>query len=418
MVMKRKSIIVIQDGVGDRPVEVLGGKTPLEAANTPALDEVANNGICGLMDPVAPGVRVGTDVGHLALFGLDPYQDYYGRGPIEAAGIGLSLQEGDVAFRVNFATIDEDYTVIDRRAGRIREGVEKLASEVDGLEIDTTQGPVKVIFRPATEHRAVLVLRGEGLSDGVNDSDPLAGHVGEKIKTVQPLEDTREARKTAEAINKLTQVVHELFKKHPVNIQREREGLPPANVILVRSPGKLAKIKQVTERYGIKGACITAEDTIKGAARMAGYSVYWEPGMTASLDTDTGLKGRLALKALQENDLVYIHIKGTDLCGHDNRPEEKVKLIEKVDKMVELILRNIPEDVYVALTADHSTPCETGIHTGEPVPIAIKGSGVRRDSVHFYNEIDCACGGLNRINGVDFFMTIADLMGITHKYGS
>ncbi|RLC42982.1 MAG: phosphoglycerate mutase, partial [Candidatus Coatesbacteria bacterium] len=163
----------MQDGVGDRPIYKLGRRTPLEAANTPNMDNLARNAVNGLMDPLAPGIRVGTDVGHLALFGYNPLRTYWGRGPIEAAGINIKLEPQDIALRCNFATVDEQMRVKDRRAGRIREGTRRLARELNGLRI---ADDIEVIFKEATEHRAVLVLRGEKLSPEITDTDPGPEH--------------------------------------------------------------------------------------------------------------------------------------------------------------------------------------------------------------------------------------------------
>ncbi|MFW5986245.1 MAG: 2,3-bisphosphoglycerate-independent phosphoglycerate mutase [Halanaerobiales bacterium] len=418
LAIKRKAIIIIEDGVGDRLLDKLEGRTPLQAANSPALDRIACDGICGLMDPLSPGIRVGTDVGHLALFGLDPVEDYCGRGPIEARGLNMELQKGDIAFRANFATVDKKLIVTDRRAGRIRSDTGKLANSLDGLEIKNESGKVDVLFSPATEHRAVLVLRGKGLSAQISDSDPLAGNAGEKIRKIRPLNNSIEARRTADIANSFTEKALGILNNHPVNKRRRQQNLLPANAILLRSAGKMKDVQNITQKYGIKVACITAESTVKGVARMAGFDVYSKPGMTANLDTDVMLKGNLALEILSEYDLIFIHVKGTDLNGHDNQPLGKVKMIENVDKMVALLWERTEDDIYIGLTSDHTTPCEAKIHTGEPVPVAINGPGVRRDRVRFYNEIDCASGGLNRITGMDFFRIIVNYMGVNEKCGS
>ena len=160
---------MIIDGMGDRPIKELGYKTPLEAAVTPNMDKMAENGICGIMDPIKPGIRPGSDTSHISILGYDPYKVYTGRGPFEAAGVGVDVLPGDIAFRCNFSTADDNGIIIDRRAGRIREGTEDLAEYINGMDLDDD---VEVIFKESTGHRAVLVLRGEGLSDQVSDADP------------------------------------------------------------------------------------------------------------------------------------------------------------------------------------------------------------------------------------------------------
>ena len=193
-----KGIIMIIDGMADRPIKELGYKTPLEAAVTPNMDKMAENGICGIMDPIRPGIRAGSDTSHISILGYDPYEVYTGRGPFEAAGVGVDVLPGDIAFRCNFSTADESGIITDRRAGRIREGTEEIARSIDGMELDED---VEVIFKESTGHRAVLVLRGNGLSDQVSDADPK--HDGKPPKKVFALDETEEAVKTADILNKV-----------------------------------------------------------------------------------------------------------------------------------------------------------------------------------------------------------------------
>lgn len=162
---------MIIDGMADRPIESLGGKTPLEAAETPNMDRLASSGINGIMDPIRPGVRAGSDTSHLSILGYDPYSVYTGRGPFEAAGVGLDVRPGDIAFRCNFATADDDLVITDRRAGRIRSGTSQIAEAINSMTLDGFED-VEIIFRESTGHRAVLVLRGPGLGDNVSDADP------------------------------------------------------------------------------------------------------------------------------------------------------------------------------------------------------------------------------------------------------
>ena len=219
---------MIIDGMADRPLEELGGKTPLEAATTPNMDKMAELGVNGIMDSIQPGIRPGSDTAHLSLLGYDPYQVYTGRGPFEAAGVGVEVMPGDIAFRCNFSTASEDGTITDRRAGRIREGTDQLAETLNtmGLEED-----VQVIFKESTGHRAVLVLRGEGLSDKISDADPK--HDGKKVKKVVGLDGSHEAERPAIILNKVIQKSYDLLKDHPVNLKRSQNGEPPANIVLV-----------------------------------------------------------------------------------------------------------------------------------------------------------------------------------------
>ena len=411
--LHRKVMIAIADGIGDRPVASLDDKTPLEYADTPNLDRVAAAGINGMMDLIAPGIPVGTDMGHLILFGYEP-QDYPGRGPIEALGVGMEVLPGDIVFRCNYATVDQNGIVVDRRAGRIREGTDRIAEAGSGLVIDG----VTFFLKSATEHRAVLVLRGTGLSDRISDSDPKAPNDGSPYLEVRPLDDSDEAKRTAGVLNRFLQEAHHLLSRHPVNEARMQRGEKPANFILTRGAGRMTELTPITERLDIRGSCVAGESTVLGVAKLAGFKAITDSRMTASMDTDIELKAELALRELADRDLVLVHVKAPDLKGHDNEPIEKAQAIELFDRLVGILLRDLPKDVYLALAADHSTPCEVGEHTGEPVPIAICGPGIRKDRVIHYNECDGAYGGLGRLSGMDFIRTLHGLMGRVKKQGN
>lgn len=411
--MKRKVLIAIADGVGDLPISELGGLTPLEYAKTPTLDKLAAQGSSGIMDLVKAGVPVGTDMGHLMLFGYKT-TDYPGRGPIEAAGIGLELFKGDVAFRCNFATIDEKGEVLDRRAGRIRDNTREIAQAINGLEV---QG-VKVIFKEATEHRAVLILRGENLSDNITDTDPRLPDRGLSYKLSVPLDDSVAAKRTADILNKVLEEFHKILENHPVNVERKKENKFPANFILTRGAGQVPDIDKITKRLGFKGACVASESTVLGVANLAGYDLIVQEGMTGNLDTDVRLKADLAIKALETNDIVFVHLKATDLMGHDNNPKGKVVAIEKFEEMLTYIVDNRSDNTMIALAADHSTPCERKEHSGDPVPILLNGPSIRLDRNDKYNEIDCAYGGIGRITGSDFASIIFDYLEVTPKQGN
>ena len=220
-----KSLIMIIDGMADRPIPELGNKTPLEVAETPNMDKLAENGINGIMDPIKPGIRVGSDTAHLSILGYDPYKVYTGRGPFEAAGVGVEVKPGDIAFRCNFATQDENGIITDRRAGRIREKTEKIAETINSMKIEGFED-TKIIFKESTGHRAVLVLRGENLSDKISDADPK--REGKPPKKVKPLEDTPAAKKTAKLLNKLVEKSHQILKNHPVNLERIKKSENPS----------------------------------------------------------------------------------------------------------------------------------------------------------------------------------------------
>ena len=407
---RRKILLLIFDGLGDRPVAELGHKTPLEAAPKPALDWFAANGINGLLDPIAPGVRPGSDTSHLALFGYDPYEVYTGRGPFEAAGVGITLEPGDIAFRCNFVTVDEDMKVLDRRAGRIREGTEDLAKALDGIKI----GRVKVIFRAGTEHRGALVLRGKGLSPQVSDTDP--HEHGVPVPEAKPL--VPKAKGTAKALNAFTRAAHKALKDHPVNQERVAKGEMPANLVLARGPGQFPDLAPLPEKYGLKAAGIAGVALIKGMCRAVGMDVLEVPGATGGLDTDMVAKAEAALDALGTYDLVVVNVKAADLCGHDGKASEKIRVIERIDQMMAVLKAKLGPEIVLAMTADHSTPVALADHSGDPVPVTVFGEGVRVDDVSSFDERSVAKGGLGRIRGRDLMPILMSLANRAEKYGA
>ena len=407
---RRRILLIIFDGLGDRPITELGHKTPLEAAPKPNLDWFAANGMNGLLDPISPGVRPGSDTSHLALFGYDPTEAYTGRGPFEAAGVGLTLQKGDVAFRCNFASVDDRLVLTDRRAGRIKEGTADLAKALNGMKL----GRVRVLFKQGTEHRAVLVLRGKGLSAKVSDTDP--HEEGERIPDSKALNGKGKA--TAKALNAFTREAYKILKDHPVNRDRVAKGLPPANMVVCRGGGIAPDLEPVSEKYRLKAAGIAGVALIKGMFRSTGMDVIEVKGATGGLDTDMVAKAEAALMALTTYDLVVLNVKAPDLCGHDGKPSEKIKVIERMDQMMGHLKAHLPQDVVVAITADHSTPCSLKDHSGDPVPVTVFGEGIRVDEVPHYDERSVARGSLGRLRGVELMPILLDQANRTEKFGA
>jgi 2,3-bisphosphoglycerate-independent phosphoglycerate mutase len=406
----KRILLIICDGLGDRPVDSLGGRTPLQAAIKRNFDWIAENGICGLMDPISPGVRPGSDTSHLALFGYDPHAYYTGRGPFEAIGAGVKLESGDVAFRCNFATVDDDLTVLDRRAGRIDSRTKEITSLFDGSEIEGT----KIVLKPGTAHRAVLVLRGSGLSWSVSDADP--HEVGKKVLEVVPLE--QDAEETAKVVNEFVRVSHETLADHPLNAEREKEGKPPANIILPRGAGTWVPLQSFEERYGLKAAAICGVTLVRGLCMSLGMEMLEVEGATGGLDTDMMAKAKAAIGALESKDFVYMNVKAADICGHDGLAEEKVKVVERLDEMLGAVRKQIDGNTILAVTADHSTPIEVGDHSGDPVPLMILGPGVRPDAVTTFDEISVAQGGLGHPRGMDLMNLLLNVSGGAEKFGA
>ncbi len=408
-----KVLMVVIDGVGDR-----GTLTPLSLAKKPNLNRLAKMGINGIMDTIKPGVRPGSDTAHLALLGYDPFKYYTGRGPIEAAGVGIDLKEGDVAFRVNFGTVEGDGSVfdkvvVDRRAGRISDTDELVKAVNEG--VDLSDFGVEFIFKRGSGHRGAVVFRGD-LSDKVSDVDPKK--VGEKVKRCLPLEDDEKARKTAEVVNYFVQKSHEILDKHPLNLEREKNGLPKANVLLLRGAGKVPHLPKFEERYGMKLACVSGTALIKGVVRLVGGDVLEVEGVTGSKDTDLNAKVKASLKALESHDFVLLHIKATDEYGHDGDFEGKKRFIEKIDNAIKDLLDLDFSEVCLIVTADHSTPVNVKDHTADPVPVTIVFKDVRADDVEEFSELKAYKGGLHRITGNDLFNIVLDLISKVKKFGA
>ncbi len=403
-------LLLIFDGLGDRPTAALGNRTPLQAASTPNLDWFAANGITGQLDPIAPGIRPGSDTSHLALFGYDPVAVYTGRGPFEAAGVGIEVREGDIAFRANFCTVDEKMRVVDRRAGRIRERTKDLAAAIDGLRF----GDIEVLFGAGTEHRGALVLRGPGLSSAVSDTDP--HEEGKKVLDAQAIE--ARAKKTALIVNRLTKKVASVLGDHPVNVALRKAGRPPANMIVLRGAGVVPHLEPLGKARGVNAAAIAGVSLVKGICRAVGMAVLDVRGATGGLDTDMNAKAEAALAALRKYDMVVVNVKAADICGHDGKAREKVEVAERIDVMMGHIRAGLNDDVVVAATADHSTPVDLRDHSGDPVPVLVYGPTVRVDTVKRFDELSVMAGGLGRIRGTDLLPILLSDSNGAEKFGA
>ena len=391
-----RALLLIQDGLGDRPLAELQGQTPLEAASTPVMDLLALRGRTGMMGIFGQDGRIGTDVGHLGWFGQDFRDNQYARGPVEAAGVGVELEAGEIALRFNFSTLGTEGQIVDRRAGRIREGTDHLVASLNGIgAIDS----VELRFFAATEHRGVLVMHGAGLSRGVNDSDP-GGGGGAEIQVVTPIEDTPEAARTALVLNRLTEEARRVLSDHPVNVARARQGLPQANGILTRAAGNRLPFKNMPSETGLRIAAVSGESTVIGMARLSGLEAITGPQLTANLDTDLDAKAELTLDSIERNDLTFLHLKGCDIAGHAGDAQAKRAFIEKTDRMLGIILEEASKTapaLIIGLVADHSTPCTVREHSDDLFPVVLVHDSIERDDVHTYGERACERGSLLQI---------------------
>jgi len=363
-----KIVLLVIDGLGGLPKPETG-KTELETANTPNLDQLAAKGICGLTDPVAPGITPGSAPGHLALFGYDPVSCIIGRGVLEAVGIDFNLQSGDIATRGNFCTMDEKGLVADRRAGRLsNEKCIELCQLLDGRLIDG----VKVLVSPVREHRFVAVFRGDGLALEVSDSDPL--RVGVPPKSVTALNP--EASKLASVANEfIAQAKAALAEHHP------------ANMVLLRGFSRHPQLPTMGEIYKLKPAAIASYPMYRGLAKLVGMEVL--PTGATIEDEFMTLKQNYA-----DYDFFFLHIKPTDTAGEDGNFDRRVKIFEQIDRNLPELIKLKPDVIVVA--GDHSTPAILKGHSWHPVPILLSSEWCRPDRVSEFSEPACASGGLGR----------------------
>ena len=403
----KKILLIILDGLGDRPSPELGNRTPLQAANKKNINALASRGMVGLFEPISPGIRPGSDTAHLSILGYDPYKVYTGRGPFEALGLGMDLKPGDIAFRGNFATVDKNLKVIDRRAGRIDTGTDKLASSLN-IEIDG----INIMVKEGVEHRAGVVFRGDGLSPNVSDVDPHQENVF--IQASKPLDNG--AKKTAEVLNKFTKKSYEILDQHPVNIERKKQGKNPANILLTRGAGIVPKLDNFNEKYGLKSACVVGVPLISGICKLAGIIPIMVPGATGTTNTNMQNKVKYAIDAFKTYDFLLMNIKATDVAGHDGNAMLKKQMIEKADIALEPIL-DLLDEITVMITGDHSTPCTVKDHTGDPLPVLISTKGIRSDGIEEWNEISASRGSL-RITGRDVINVLLNYSDRAEKFGA
>lgn len=395
----RKIILIIIDGLGDGPIPELGNKTPLEAARKPNLNFLAENGSCGLVLPFKfSGQKTPeSDTSHLALFGYDPEKYYMGRGVYEAAGVGIKMKRGDIAFRGNFGNVNDDLEITDRRAGRI----EKTQPLVDSLNGIIIKG-VKFILKKSYGHRAVLILRSEKekLSSRISDGDP--HETNAKAEEIIPMDDSSEAEFTAEVLNDFLSKAHKILDSEPLNIKRQKAGLPPGNYLLIRGAGEFKGTADFGKKYGMKAGFIAGGALYKGIGMILGMREIPVKGATGFANTD--LKGKIsaAKRALKKFDFVFLHIKAADSLAEDGNFRGKKEFIERIDENIKPLIGL--KDTLIIVTGDHSTCSEMKKHCSEPVPILIFGA-VKAAAGEF-SEKACAEGGLGRIEQVDLMSKI------------
>ncbi|HQN91598.1 MAG TPA: cofactor-independent phosphoglycerate mutase [Methanoculleus sp.] len=376
-----KCIVILGDGMADEPLAELGGRTPLEYAETPNMDRIAREGRCGMLRTVPEGFEPGSDIANLSVLGYDPRVSYTGRGPLEAASMGIDLREGEMAYRCNLVTV-RDGLMVDFNAGHISsaEGAALLR------DLDAVLGGVRVY--PGISYRNLLVLpEGRG-----SLTTPPHDIVGRPIQEYLPRGD--DAAVLLECMERSCEV----FSDHPVNRRRVQEGKIPATGIWPWSGGKRPSLEPFRKKYGLAGGVISAVDLLGGIARLAGMEVIRVPGATGFIDTDYKAKARYAVDALDRLDFVYMHVEAPDEAGHMGSVDEKVLAIERLDEAIGIILER-PETI-VAVLPDHPTPIRCRTHTADPVPFAVLGKG--KDGVKGFSEREARKGSFGLMEAVAF----------------
>lgn len=400
-----KYIIILGDGMADEPIEELGGKTPLQVAEKPFIDQLAREGRCGQLITVPEGMHPGSEIANMAVLGYDVEAVFEGRGVLEAASIGVKLDEGDMAMRCNLVCIENE-NIKNHSAGHISsaEAHELIAFLNEQL------GNERVIFYPGVSYRNLLVVKG-----------------GQKqLHCIQPHDvpetpyrdcfikaQAEEARETADLLNGLILRSMELLASHPVNQKRIAEGKDPANSIWPWSPGYKPQMPTLKELYGISSsAVISAVDLIQGIGVYAGMDVIQVDGATGLYDTNYEGKAQAAVNALNDHDLVYLHIEASDEAGHEGDVELKIRTIESLDsRAVKYILEEtakMDEPVTIAVLPDHPTPCKIRTHTKDPVPFLIYQSGNDADGAQEYDEFAAVQGSYGLLKGNEFMKALLD----------
>jgi len=397
-----KYAIIIPDGCADEPQESLGGKTPLEAAQVPAMDAVAAAGVVGRACHTPQALPPGSDVANLSLFGYNPLEHFTGRAPLEAAAQGIELGPDDWAVRCNLVTI-ENQIMVDFTAGHIsnEDGAELIGALQERL------GSERLSFHPGVSYRNLLVYRGAGAASPFSTDTRTTPPHDLTDKSVQ---DAYPRGPGSDLLNQLMTESIAIFANHPTNARRRREGKLPATNIWLWGQGSTPRLVPFAARYGIQGAMITAVDLLRGLAKLLGWKRIDVPGATGYTDTDYGAKGRYAVRALDESDLVCVHVEATDEASHEGDTAAKIKALEAIDeKIVAPVFEALKKhgDYRVLVTPDHPTPLRTKTHSHGWVPWAVAGSGIEPDDARRYNETVSAASKLVFAEGyklMDYFI--------------
>ena len=398
-----KYIIILGDGMADEPIASLHNKTCLQAANKPSIDKVAAMGRCGMLDTIPEGFAPGSEIANLSVLGYDVPKVFEGRGSLEAASMGVAIDEGEMAMRCNLICI-ADGKIKNHSAGHIsNEEAEELI-----LFLQKELGNEQINFFPGVSYRHLLKLKG-----GRKELKCTPPHdvTGTPFAEVVIQAETEEAKASADLLNDLILRSQKLLEHHPVNLKRAAAGKDKANSIWPWSPGYKPEMKTLMELYGLKsGSVISAVDLIRGIGVYAGLKVIEVEGITGLYNTNYEGKAQAAIEALRTNDFVYLHIEASDEAGHEGDVDLKIKTIEYLDyRVVQPILEEVAswdEPVTIAILPDHPTPCAIKTHTNKPVPFVIYRTNEAGDAVQQYDEFACEKGSYGLLRGMEFMQTL------------
>ncbi len=399
-----KHIIILGDGMADEPIEALGGKTALQAADTPAMDRLAKEGRVGLLSTVPAGFHPGSEIANLSLLGYDVSKVFEGRGSLEAASMGITIEPGEMAMRCNLICI-EDGKIKNHSAGHItnREATELIN------HLQKELGDERVSFYPGVSYRHLLKIKNADKRLACTPPHDVPGADFMEMM-IKPLAE--EAEPTADLINALILQSQELLGEHPVNLKRIAEGKDPANSIWPWSPGYKPSMKTLKELFGVKkGAVISAVDLIRGIGVYAGLTPIIVEGATGLYDTNYEGKAQAAISALAgDTDFVFLHVEASDEAGHEGDAPLKVRTIENLDhRIIGPVMeatKTMAEPVTIAVLPDHPTPCRIRTHSSEPVPFLIYRPGGEPDKVERFDEASARRGSYGSLRGDEFIKAL------------
>ena len=396
-----KYVLVIGDGMADYPVAELGNKTPLQVAHKPNMDSIAAKGRSGLIKTVPDESSPGSDTAICSLLGYDPRKYCTGRGPLEAPSRGIKLGENDAAYRCNLIT-EKEGVIVDYSAGHITtEEASKLIASVN-----KAFGKLgKIEFYSGLDYRHFLILRNISNPELIQCTPPHDA-IGVQISEVMPIAKSEKTEKTARLLRELITRSSGILQSHPVNVARVKAGKNPGNLIWPWGGGKKPAMPTLKEKFGLKGAVISAVDLVKGIGTYAGMEIINVPGATGMDNTNYEGKADAALKALETNDLVVVHVEAPDEAGHSKDYALKVKTIEDLDKrLLGRILEGLKEPYAISISPDHPTPVKTGTHSRDPVPFAIKSPSLKPDGIRNFDEFSASVGAFGLIKN-DYLISL------------